>query len=102
EINEDTKTILLNMYEEGVQVLTKVLRERRELFISENLAVICNRVISSMKEQLNQLIEENEQENIDLTKESVIDLGDFIEEEENIIREFVEEKSKSINVGWTE
>lgn len=102
EMSNETKEYLLEMFDNGIKILSEALNERRNRFVSENINMIYKKIITYMKVNLKNLMDENRQENIEIVANNVPALNEF---EDNIlkkIKEFMDSKTKDIDQSLIE
>lgn len=102
EMSNETKEYLLEMFDNGIKILSEALNERRNRFVSENINMIYKKIITYMKVNLKNLMDENRQENIEIVANNVPVLNEF---EDNIlkkIKEFMDSKTKDIDQSLIE
>lgn len=102
EMSNETKEYLLEMFDNGIKILSEALNERRNRFVSENISMIYKKIITYMKVNLKNLMDENRQENIEIVANNVPALNEF---EDNILKKikgFMDSKTKDIDQSLIE
>lgn len=102
EMSNETKEYLLEMFDNGIKILSEALNERRNRFVSENINMIYKKIITYMKVNLKNLMDENRQENIEIVANNVPALNEFEDNILKIIKEFTDSKTKDIDQSLIE
>ncbi len=76
-ISEADKNSLIQMYEEGITIINRILSEKRSNYIKRKIISICDRVEERLKANLKDVINNYDMNNERLQKELVPDLSIF-------------------------
>ncbi len=76
-IDEAEKHELLNMYEDGIEKINKILNEKRRNYIVHKIVSVCDRVETRLRTNLTKVVVDYDEENKQLQKDLVPELGIF-------------------------
>ncbi len=91
-IADNEKKELINMYEEGIYSINKILEERRNDYIRKKIISICDRVESRLKTNLTDVIIDYDEQKENLQKDLVPSLSIFEEKVSSDIEKIIQSR----------